>query len=230
MIISFSKDFIFFKPIKTAGSSLEEAFWGYCDPIIDICSPDPPRPGYNWKKDNRLIFNHINLSQFLATGVLSLYEFKNNFHKITVCRNPWDKQVSSFWHVIDIQKRYQSLSLAEIEDRYLEDFAQYIRGICIGDGGKGQAELSANFFFYKNGQPFYNSIIRFESLQSDYDMVCNQLGLGTPTTLPKLKTSTRLLPYHYSNYYTEEIKELVGTTYQQAISHFGYNFERQENK
>ena len=222
MIVSFTKKFIFFKPIKTAGSSVEEALSRVCDPKVDIVTPDSHRSGMNHVIGEVKLFNHIRLPEFLDTGVVSLHQFENDFHKITVCRNPWDKQVSSFWHVMRIRKTYEGLTRSQIENRYLTDFREYIVSVCRDDR-EGQQRVSREFFFYEDGKPFFDSLIRFEYLQRDFDILCTQLSFPK-MQLPRLKTDTRLLKGDYMGYYTKETEILVKECYSEAISFFGYRF------
>jgi hypothetical protein len=220
MIVSFTKKFIFFKPIKTAGSSVEEILSQACDPTVDIITPDSHRTGVNHIIGDIKLFNHIRLPEFLKTNIINLDQFKNNFHKITICRNPWDKQVSSFWHVAKLENKYDGLTLEQIKARYLVDFQDYIFRICR-DGKEGQKMVSREFFFYDNGVPFFNTCLRFEYLQEDFDILCKKLRIKQQV-LPRLKSNTRLLPGSYKTYYNTETYKLVKDCYKEAIDFFGY--------
>jgi hypothetical protein len=223
VIISFSQKFIFFKPIKMAGSSVEEVLHTFCDPTEDVVTPDSHRPtGWNHIGDKYRFFNHMRRDGLMQTSLLTQEEFERDFFKITICRNPWDHQVSSFWHVARLEKRYKDKSTEQIEKLYQQDFYDFIVRICR-DGKEGQQNISREFYFYENGDPYYDNCLRFEHLQADFDDLCKQFG-WTQTTLPRLKSDTRLLPHPYQAYYNDETREIVWECFKQMALHFGYTF------
>jgi hypothetical protein len=72
--------------------------------------------------------------------------------------------------------------------------------------------------------PFGNVdyIMRFENLADDFRNVCGILGIS-PATLPLYNRSNR---EHYSNYYDDELRELVRKRFGAEIERFGYTFEQ----
>jgi len=191
-----------------------------CDSKIDIVTPDSHRPGINHIVGDVKLFNHMRLPQFLDTKIVNLNEFRNDFHKITICRNPWDKQVSSFWYAMKLEERYSELTQQQIEARYLNDFQDYIFRICR-DGKEGQQIVSHEFFFYNNRVPFFNTCLRFEHLQEDFNILCKKLGIKQQI-LPRLKSNTRLILGSYKDYYTTETHKIVKDCYKEVINFFGY--------
>jgi len=235
MIVSFSHKFIFIKTIKTAGSSVEHALASICDHNIDVISPDESmdnsgqkivRQGCNHMIGDKGVYNHMRYPELIMTGLISRDQFENDFHKIVICRNPWDQQVSSFWHYQTLNKAYEGLELDEIKPLYLNDFTRFIAEVCYSDHN-AQRELYREFYFYENGVPYFNSLIKFENLEEDFYTICARLSLPT-ISLPRLKTNIRRLPGHYSRYYTESTKQMVAECYPEAIDFFGYTFQDEE--
>jgi len=61
---------------------------------------------------------------------------------------------------------------------------------------------------------------RYESLASDFDVVCQSLGIRTPV-LPHLLASER---GHYREYYDDDLAAAVADRYAEDIARFGYTF------
>ena len=66
-------------------------------------------------------------------------------------------------------------------------------------------------------------IARFESLQQDFDEVCERLRLPR-VELPHHRKSERTRDYR--QYYDDETAEAVATMYQKDVEAFGYQFDR----
>jgi hypothetical protein len=63
--------------------------------------------------------------------------------------------------------------------------------------------------------------MRFESLADDFRVVCKAIGISPPT-LPQFNRSSR---DHYSDYYDDELSELLRTRFAAEIERFNYTFE-----
>ena len=64
-------------------------------------------------------------------------------------------------------------------------------------------------------------VMRFETLQSDFDAVCRRIGIPAQM-LPRRNKS-----YHrpYREYYDAELIDLVSASQSADIEHFGYRFD-----
>jgi hypothetical protein len=62
-------------------------------------------------------------------------------------------------------------------------------------------------------------ILRFESLNDDYQKLASQLGIEA--TLPHLNATTK----KNKNYYDEETAEIIRKWFQEDLERFGYTFE-----
>jgi hypothetical protein len=122
------------------------------------------------------------------------------------------------------QRRYLNSTIHEVSQRYLKDFEEFIFPICL-KGKIDQQLISKESYFYQDNTPYFNMILRFESLESDFGKLCNRLSISQIPLL-KLKSLARLLPLHYSKYYTPYTQSIVQDCYCQVINFFGYKFER----
>ncbi len=220
MIISYSKNFIFFKVQKTGSSSVEENLSHVCS-SEDIVTPDIHRkPGKNYKQGNITIYNHMRPDKLLDTEFMTIDEFRS-FKRIAVCRNPWDKMVSAFWWIkVVVQNAYAGLYGKDLWSKALTDFGPFVKGYLI-DGMN--ARDSEAFYFDKDGCIQMTDIIFYESLQVDYESVCRRLDLRFEQ-LPVLKSQSRLFEDLYNVYYTPDIRDLVAEEFKLEIETFGYTF------
>lgn len=130
-IISHSRRFIFVKPRKVAGSSLQVALAGLCDDrdvVTDIGtdtgvdSDDTAdfRPrNASWEDIHGLMKPHILPSKIRERVGERVWD---GYFKITVCRNPWDLVVSLCWFFS--RMRPPKYELRRFPIRFLRDLLQ----------------------------------------------------------------------------------------------------------
>ena len=102
MIISHSKKFIFFKPLKVAGSSVEACLAKHCgeEDVLTGSDIDDERQQFDYVSRNN--FDERGNPIFhMHTSPQLLYSMTNNtwddYFKFTIVRNPWEMTVSYFW-------------------------------------------------------------------------------------------------------------------------------------
>ena len=235
MIISHSHKFILLKSIKTAGTSIEAA-------LSNLCSGDDivtPLNNYAFNKDDSSSVQHRpmnaetldwwdkeEIGQHVDARMLKEHlppEIWENYFKISIARNPWDRLVSLFtWRnknnpALRPRKRfYHYLGVPFDEFEHLKkQFLEYARG-----------DWETNDRFYiLDGELCADYVIRYENLAESFGGLCDELGVPR-LELPRLKTGIRPAKYHYSQYYDDETVELVAQRHQKDIELFGYRFER----
>ena len=112
-------------------------------------------------------------------------------------RNPWDRLVSDFFY----KNRYKSK---------MPSFEEYVRSL------KSGAKSAAQYNQVKN----CSFIGRFEYFQEDLDTVCDIINIDR-VSLPHLVKSTHR---YYTEYYTDELKEIAYNFTSYDIEHFGFTF------
>ena len=131
-------------------------------------------------------------------------EALREYYIFAIVRNPWDRVVS----------------IATYFDIPLKEFLRDFEGYCEDERIRIHA-LPLHWYTHKDGEPYADSICRFESLQPDMNLVFDQIDLPR-TKLPFLNPSDHK---HYSTYYRQEEINLVEELYKEDITYHGYMFE-----
>ena len=248
MIISHRHKFVFLKPRKVAGTSVEVALARHCgeeDIVTPIGTFDPEwdedqyaHPGKKWPGYGR----HATLRRVRKQVGEELW---GDYFKFAITRNPWDLVVSQyfwatrrdggqgykgaigrslkrFWtHPVRVRKNVRTLGMS-LAQAFLKldvvTFDFFVTHMLR------YYEPNDPFYFDRSGSVGLDFLIRYEDLENDFLSVCARIGLP-PTALPSLKTKSRQKRRHYSTYYDARRKELVAKMYHRHIEHFGYRFE-----
>ena len=194
MIISHKHKFIFFKPWKVAGNSVEYNLIKHCG-------------------DNDLIDStHRNPKDTL--DIIGKKKF-NKYFKFTIVRNPWDRMVSTYmWFMDDTNPGVSNFFDRKVScfDEFVEMFFRY-----SGSGDVTHRYSQVSYLLSKYGIDF---IGRFENLQKDFDVVCDKIGIPHQELLHIGKTEHK----PYWEYYTDDSREFILDRYKDDIETFGYEF------
>lgn len=132
------------------------------------------------------------------------------FYKFSFVRNPWDRLVSIFF----FRRNYRKVITASMQ---FEEFARKI----IEDRRKGiECGPDQQITWFQNRLDEFDFIGRFENLQEDFEYVCHQIGAEPKTLIHALETDHE----HYTTYYDEELRDLVGESFKEDCDIFGYEF------
>jgi len=223
---------------KTAGQSIEAYFMEHLglpeserDVLLLSKNQDPLRG------PPRL--SHLKAAEYLSAGHISPEQFQA-YYKFSFVRNPWDRLVSFY--------KYRGHA-----HRY--DFKTFVFKHMPKPGWSNDyCHVTPQYdFLYQDGRCLVDFVGRFESLQADFDQVCQAVGLplGTlphankslqqHTVLAVLRGEPRKIVRnlkrivlrgraerntfrHYSEYYDAETRDRVAQIYRQDIDAFGYQF------
>tara|TARA_B100000214_G_C23957862_1_gene623779 strand:+ start:396 stop:1061 length:666 start_codon:yes stop_codon:yes gene_type:complete len=218
MIINHHRKFIFFKPMKTAGSSVELSLESFCS-ADDILTGDSADGDFHPHTSPETLF--------LKTG-----KTWQDYLKVSICRNPWDMTVSYYWWCM--KRNSDSILIIKNQDidaLVHEKFRLFLETESLFD--LDIDKLSEPFYekpidwFSKVSLSFVSDKIdrylRFENIQSDYDSLCKDLSLES-STLPRLKSDTRKINRHYSKYYSDYTKKVIEEKFSNYIDRFEYCF------
>ena len=231
MIVSHQSKFIFIKPKKVAGSSVElflSAFCGPDDIITSLGTEEEKlrlgRTEQNWRlprhRRNRLLrivgaaIDHPTLGyagyyqHMTAANARRMLgpEIWDSYFKFTIERNPWDRQVSLYhWHYRGRAKP--------------PSFDSFIRNPL-------RRKISPNYDIYSiGGEVAVDFVCHYHRLEEDLATVLERLGLDGPVTLPRAKSGFRKEKKHWRDYYTPQTRDIVGRWYRREIETFGYRFD-----
>ena len=161
----------------------------------------------------------------------------NESFTFSFVRNPWSRAVSSFFWILD--KSYDELHphratkemFIEVRKKYgkSKDFNAFIKAGLFRQFLKRQGRgagpvLRPQWFWvtYDKQDIAVDFLGKFESLQKDFDTVCDKIGVDRIKLPHEHKTKHK----HYSEYYDAEAREIVGNMYWRDIDLFNYTFEK----
>ena len=248
MIISHRHKFIYLKPRKVAGTSVEVALAQHCgddDIVTPVSAFNPDWDEEEYAQSGKKWRGYSRHSPLLPVRKRLGRELWDAYFKFAVTRNPWDLVVSQyhwatrsdygdayqgsvprslkrFWtHPLRVRKNFRMLGTNLVRTFLKMDavtFDFFVRRMLR------YYEPNDPFYFDRSGSVGLDFLIRYENLEEDYASVCERIGLPL-SELPSLKTKSRLERRHYSTYYDDRTRELVAKMYHRHIEHFGYRFE-----
>jgi hypothetical protein len=204
-IIMAIQNTIWIRTAKTAGTSVENALLDelvHCGdiPHFELCPPGgfvfPP---------NKIICLACDDPAEIAKFSRVHAEIWEQSYKFGIVRNPYDRFISG-WKYLHATKYRQ---LIEVLLNLPASGAEYVH-----------LTLRQADFLTMDGNLLNIHLLRFEQLQSDFDNLCNKLGLSTREL--KVLNKTTQKDECYFNYYTDETKRLVAEIYKADFNLFGY--------
>lgn len=237
MIVSHKHKFIFIKPQKTAGTSIELLLSRICGPEDIITplgfDPDPnvrkkhqARPPQNYQRakpvkswELREMYRYLrtfkkpNLDYWEHIDAQTLKAYLgegiwNDYQKISIVRNPWDHAISM----------YQWMAHYNYEG---------VKGIDLRTFLLNHYKLMWPFYSVKNIYQI-DFMIRFEQLQEDIEELGDRLPLND-MALPQTKTKVRKNK-NYAEFFDEETKTLVEEMNDDILKRFDYKFSEKDQK
>ena len=229
VMISHQHRCIFIHIPKNAGQSIEHVFlkwvgltWKTRAPLLLRPNADPAQG------PPRLA--HLKACEYVPCGHLEPQQFASYF-KFSFVRNPWDRMVSFYKYTGSPEH---------------QTFKQFLTG-------QFQNELWQSKYWFVGPQHEYvydsqgrlmvDFLGRFETLQADFNLVCEKLGVPhTPVphvnksrlrrglrgflqkVLARTAPGTLPSPLKNAEYYDEESVEIVSRLYRRDIELFGYSF------
>jgi chondroitin 4-sulfotransferase 11 len=134
-----------------------------------------------------------------------------------IVRNPWDKVVSHYHY--RVQTNQTDLATSPV------NFAEWVR--------RAYSQRDPDYYDKPkmfmpqldwitdtDGKIMVNQVARFETLQKDFDAICQRLN--RTAQLPQLRKSER---GDYRQYYDAESQAIVAQCFAKDIAEFGYRYE-----
>ena len=240
MIISHSRKFIFVKPRKVAGTTIELMLSQYLE-NGDFATPIEPHeeylrscePGVTVGKIRRpktigfplTLRDHSTLKK----AYLVLGKEVQNYLIVTACRNPWDRAVSQFfWSfrkkgILQKEFKYQKKEFNRFTKRYGPK-----SWLDLFYGRKKQRSLNSSHLYCINNNIIANFVIRYEHLEKDFFTLKKLLKLSDGKFANQYNTKSTFRSTEsraWQSFYDEDTIELVRQCCLDEIQYFNYSFE-----
>jgi hypothetical protein len=190
-----------------------------------------------WPNANQTIFIHIpktagtSITQALFGGGsrhVPYFEYERanprkfeRFFKFAFVRNPWDRLVSTYVFlkkggVNDMDRRWAAENLAGYDN-----FAVFVEGWLSEKNIWSWVHFKPQHHFIcdANLRVRMDFVGRVETIDADYRYICEHLGVAA-----ELRRTNQSDHRHYSEYYTDRLRERVAVLYAEDIATFGYQF------
>jgi hypothetical protein len=129
-----------------------------------------------------------------------------DFFVFSVVRNPWDRFISGW-------KYCTSTRLRTLRDVLLDPPR-------TGHDYRHVTRPQVDILFEAQGRPATDVLMRYESIQQDFDAVCDRIGKPR-VTLPRINVGSRL---DYHRYFDDETRSLFEQRFSRDIAAFGYSY------
>lgn len=217
MLISHQYQFIYLKTHKTASTSVEAALETLCTNSGHV----PQHTQDEIKSDLGYISGRMGgKSHFLPAHARASYVERkvgktvfDKYTKVYTVRNPYDKVVSWFWHVMPERTK------ARVKDSFDSTLTLF------SDWIEMRPDLPEDTGMYRTDAGIFPAeIIRFENLSHDLTSFAGKIGASVDlTALPRWKSETR---WHkdrdFMEYYSLYTKRIVQRHFAFDFSNFGY--------
>lgn len=206
-MISIQKNFLFVHIPKTGGNSIQNVLRDYSEDEITR----------NKRQDGLERFGVSN-RQYNTRKHAKLFDYKNSIEseiydslfKFAGIRNPWERVISAYFspgkNTVE-WNRDTFLAVLNKKVRLRDALSETRPSKWERDAPMCGREIDSDVDF----------LIRFENLDEDFRTVCARLDIPY-APLPRRNVSKR---EHYSEYYDEELKDLVARRFRDEIDYGG---------
>ncbi len=172
--------------------------------------------------------SHLSAAEYVSCGHISQQDF-DRYYKFSFVRNPWSRLVSEY--------RYRSF----LSHKSFKDFVMNKLPNPGWDDKYRHVMPQTEMLYDDNGHLLVDFVGKFETLQQDFNQVCEQLGFAE-SRLPHINSSDKksrdlrrkarnILHRNkesglqkYTEFYDTETREFVSELYRTDIENFDYSF------
>jgi len=205
-MVNHKHNFIFIHIPKTAGEALSKA--------LDI---DVQTHKYTFRLEKEIMDKHETITEYM-----SLNQNNIDYFKFAFVRNPWDRAVSLWSYYLKrnikpVSDNDFETCIKNFETLFCEVPAKY-----YSNSQRKVNLLYPQYHFISDwyGNNMLDYIGRFETLQEDFNIVCDKIGIP-PQELPHTNQSNHK---HYTEYYDDKTRAIISQKYAKDIEYFRYRF------
>jgi len=159
---------------------------------------------------------HLHVKEVIS--IIGEKEFNKAF-VFCVVRNPWDKVVSHYNYRVKTNQTNMADNHISFKEWVKQTYGDN-KNPFYYDNPKMFATQS-NWLKDSNGIIRVNNILKFESLNNDFQNIAKSLGIQNK--LPHLNATKK---EHYTKYYDKETVEIVRNWFNEDIERFNYDFNK----
>lgn len=137
----------------------------------------------------------------------------HDYFKFSFVRNPWDRTVSLY-------ERREGQQMAD--KMSFEEFVGWINYSSDTCLHPTRHRNQLDWLTDLEGNEAMDFIGRFENLEQDWAEICARLGIGNKPLPHANKNPGK--QKHYTEYYTDKTRALIGEKFKTDIDYFGYAF------
>jgi len=144
------------------------------------------------------------------------------YYKFSFVRNPWDRVVSTYFFLKRGGMNEADAAWAKANLANYPTFESFVKGWLNEDNIHSWEHFRPQYYFIcdEEGRVQVDFVGRVENMEHDFNVVAARLGCSRP--LAKVNVGNLK---HYSQYYTEESREIVARVYARDVELFKYTFE-----
>ena len=198
--------FIFIHIPKCGGSSIYKTL------APDISDDINETEHGGWDSQSKIMKQHATAEQIKQL----YYPGFHDYFSFTFVRNPWDKSLSDYLWMVNIDDTNRDGSFTD----YLTGKNKFSSKLLKQHRRYDHVIHQLDYILDSTESNMVDFIGRFENLQQDFDIICDKIGIYRQELPHKNKTNHK----HYTEYYDDETREIVAEKYAKDIEYFGYKF------
>jgi len=212
---------------KNAGRSIEEALFGNAQAphggrrstlnraahaLALLTAPRDVRSRLVGTLDQVLVAQHLTYGEMDLLGLLP----PGDPLPFAVCRNPYDRAVSSVSHAADARTH---AATPKTPDEFERALFAWLDREPADHNERAHRRSQADYILDRRGRRAVETVLRYESLGEDFSAFMTRIG-QPQITLPWHGRSTR--SRHYTDYFTPAARRRVESEFADDLDAFGY--------
>lgn len=169
---------------------------------------------------DEFIYFHHNLRDKNFVYFKDSLERKGAEFSFAFVRNPWDRLASAYEYLKNGGRNQEDYKdYRDLFSKY-ENFKETVLNWEEVFFDQIHFKSQSDWICDNDGNIIVDFVGKFENLQQDFDIVCDRIQMPRKK-LPHVNKTNRK---HYTEYYDDEIREIVAKKYARDIEYFGYKF------